>query len=145
MSTIPKPVPLNMANTTKLNAAVDQLRDLEEKVSVFVDGQEKQAKVNCYLRAKVDDLQETLDTVTDRIQFLESVLELEDLVEQEPGGGTEGEAGGEGQSADMVPDREASRASDGIEDADGVKASQELAKSKVIKVHTIDLDVYPMY
>ena len=134
-----------MANATKLNAAVDQLRDLEEKVSAFVDGQEKQAKVNRYLRAKVDNLQETLDAATDRIQFLESVLELEDLVEQELGGGTEGEAGGEGQSADVVHGREASRVSDGIEDADGVKVSQELAKSKVIKVHTIDLDVYPRY
>jgi len=55
--------------------------------------------------------------VMDCIQFLESVFELEDLVEHELGGGTEGEAGGEGQSADVVPDREASRASDGIEDA----------------------------
>ena len=134
-----------MANATKLNAAVDQLRDLEEKVSVFENGQEKQAKVNRYLRAKVDDLQEKLDAVTDRIQFLESVLELEDLVEQEPGGGTEGEAGGAGQSADWVPDREASRASDGVEDADGVKVSQELAKSKVIKVCTINLDAYARY
>ena len=132
-----------MANTMKLNAAVDQLRDLEEKVSVFEDGQEKQAKVNRYLRAKVDYLQEKLDAVTDRIQFLESVLELEDLVEQEPGGGTEGEAGGAGQSADRVPaDREASRVSNGIEEADGMKVSQELAKSKVVKVRTIDLDVY---
>lgn len=41
----------------------------------------------------------------------------------------------------MVSDREVSRASDGIEDADGVKISQELAKSKVIKVCTCDLDV----
>lgn len=48
-SKIPKPIPLNMENATKLNAAVDQLRDLEDKVSAFVDGQEKQAKVNCYL------------------------------------------------------------------------------------------------
>jgi hypothetical protein len=129
-----------MANATKLNAAVDQLRDLEEKVSVFQDGQEKQAKVNRYLRAKVDDLQEKLDAVMDRIQFLESVLELEDLAEQELGGGTEGEAGG-GQSADQVAsDREAS-----VEDAEGVKVSQELAKSKVIKVRTVDLDVYAGY
>ena len=90
-------------------------------------------------------MQETLDTVTDRIQFLESMLELEDLVEQELGGSTEGEAGGEGQSADVVPDREASRVSNGIEDANGMKASQELAKSKVIKVHTIDLAAYPRY
>jgi hypothetical protein len=135
-----------MANATKLNAAVDQLRDLEEKVSVFQDGQEKQGKVNRYLRAKVDDLQEKLDAVTDRILFLESVLELEDLVEQEPEGGTEGEAGGAGQSADWVPsDREASRVSDGVEDADGVKVSQELAKSKVIKVRTVDLDVFVRY
>jgi hypothetical protein len=134
-----------MANTMKLNAAVDQLRDLEEKVSVFVDDQEKQAKVHHYLRAKVDNLQEMLDAAMDHIQFLESVLELEDLVEQELGGGTEGEAGGEGQSVDVVHNREASRASDGIEDADGVKVSQELAKSKVIKVHTIDLDAYPRY
>ena len=88
-SKIPKPIPLNMANATKLNAAVDQLRNLEEKVSAFVDGQEKQAKVNCYLWAKVNDLQEKFDTVMDRIQFLESVLELEDVVEQELGGGTE--------------------------------------------------------
>jgi hypothetical protein len=130
-----------MANATKLNAAVDQLRDLEEKVSVFEDGQEKQAKVNRYLRAKVDDLQEKLDAVMDRIQFLESVLELEDLVEQELWGGTEGEAGGAGQAADVVSDREASRASDSVENADGVKVSQELAKSKVIKVRTIDLDI----
>ena len=130
-----------MANATKLNAAVDQLRDLEEKVSAFVDGQEKQAKVNRYLRAKVDDLQEKFDVVTDRIQFLESVLELEDVVEQEPGGGTEAQAGGTGQAADAVSDRDASRASDGVEDADGVKISQELAKSKVIKVHARDLDV----
>jgi hypothetical protein len=130
-----------MANATKLNAAVDQLRDLEEKVSGFEDGHGKQVKVNRYLRAKVDDLQEKLDAVMDRIQFLESVLELEDLVEQEPEGGTEGEAGGAGQSADRVPDGEASRASNGVEEADGVKVSQELAKSKVIKVRTIDLDV----
>ena len=86
-SKIPKPVSLNMANATKLNAAVDRLHDLEEKVSVFQDGQEKQVKVNRYLWAKVNDLQEKLDAVTDHIQFLESVLELEDLVEQEPGGG----------------------------------------------------------
>jgi hypothetical protein len=135
-----------MANTTKLNAAVDQLCDLEEKVSVFEDGQEKQAKVNHYLWAKVDDLQEKLVAVTDCIQFLESVLELEDLVEQELGGGTEGEVGGAGQSADQVPaNRKVSRVSNGIEDADGVKVSQELAKSKVIKVCTIGLAVYARY
>ena len=77
----------------------------------------------------------------DRIQFLESVLELEDLVEQELGGGTEGEAGGAGQAVDVVSDREASRASNSIEDSDGVKVSRELAKSKVIKAHTMDLDI----
>jgi hypothetical protein len=38
-----------MANITKLNTAVDQLCDLEEKVFVLWDGQEKQAKVNHYL------------------------------------------------------------------------------------------------
>ena len=79
-----------MVNTTKLNAAVDQLCELEKMVSAFVDGQEKQVKVNHYLWAKVDNLQEMLDTVMDGIQFLESMLKLEDLVEQEPGGGTEG-------------------------------------------------------
>jgi hypothetical protein len=39
-------------------------------------------------------LQEKIDAVKDHIQFLESVLELEDLVEQEPGVGMEGGAGG---------------------------------------------------
>ena len=78
----------------------------------------------------------------DCIRFLESVLELEDLVEQELGGGTEGEAGGAGQSADWVAlDREASRGSDSVKDANGMKVSQELAKSKVIKVHKVDLDM----
>ena len=78
-------MPPATTSVTKLNAAVDQLRELDEKLSRFVQVQEKQAKVNRFLRAKLDDLQKNLDLVMERIQFLESVLELDDPVEQKQG------------------------------------------------------------
>ena len=133
-------MPPATTSVTKLNAAVDQLRELDEKLSGFVQVQEKQAKVNQFLRAKVDDLQEKLDLVMERIQFLESVLELDDPVEQETGvGGTAGDTGVDaGPSSDQdVLEGDASKVSGSIgEDTDGVSVSQELAKGKVIKVHT---------
>jgi hypothetical protein len=136
-------MPPAATSVTKLNAAVDQLRELDEKLSGFVQVQEKQTKVNRLLRAKVDDLQEKLDLVTERIQFLESVLELDDSVEQEMGvSGTAGDAGDAGPSSDQgVPEGDTSKVSSVGEDADSVSISQELAKGKVIKVRTIGFNM----
>jgi hypothetical protein len=136
-------MPPAATSVTKLNAAVDQLRELDEKLSGFVQVQEKQTKVNRLLRAKVDDLQEKLDLVTERIQFLESVLELDDSMEQEMGvSGTAGDAGDAGPSSDQgVPEGDTSKVSSVGEDADSVSISQELAKGKVIKVRTIGFNM----
>jgi hypothetical protein len=142
-------MPAATTSVTKLNAAVDQLRELDEKLSGFVQVQEKQAKVNRFLRAKVDDLQEKLDLVTERIQFLEGVLELDDPVEQEMGvGGTAGDAGRDvGPSSDQdIPEGDASKVSGSVEeDTDGISVSQELAKGKVIKVPTIGFNMGVRY
>ena len=92
----------------------------------------------------MDDLQEKLDLVTERIQFLESVLELDDSVEQEMGvSGMAGDAGGHaGPSSDQgVPEGDVSKVSSVGEDADSVSISQELAKGKVIKVCTIGFNM----
>ena len=136
-------MPPAATSVTKLNAVVDQLHELDEKLSGFVQVQEKQTKVNRLLRAKVDDLQEKLNLVTERIQFLESVLELDDSVEQEMGvSGTAGDAGDAGPSSDQgVPEGDTSKVSSVGEDVDSVSISQELAKGKVIKVLTIGFNM----
>jgi len=91
------------------------------------------------------DLQEKVDLVTERVQFLEGVLELDDPVEQEMGvSGTAGDAGRDaGPSSDQdILEGNASKVSGSVgEDTDSVSVSQELAKGKVIKVPTIGLNM----
>ena len=84
---------------------VDQLCKLDKKLSWFVQVQEKQMVMNWLQRADVDDLQEKLDLVTEHIRFLESVLELDDSVEQETRvGGMAGDVGGDAiLSSDQGP------------------------------------------
>lgn len=111
--------------------------------------QEKQAKVNQFLRTKVEDLQEKLNLVTECIHFLECMLELDDPVEQEMGvGGMAGDTGGDaGPSSDQdVLEGDTSKVSGNVgENTDGISVSWEFAKGKVIKVCTIGFNMDMKY